>query len=180
MPVDANKLARLLAALRARGGVDVDVSVPGQCPVLSTSEWQEKNDELEAYLAEVRRDPQRALVADTAVWGRWCNDDGWSAWLQERRTQVEVAVWLARSQVNGEPGQCSVGQLGSRWSDVELNGREVRVAFYVHSGEPCAAGESSICAGRRYHLTLGPRPGGEEVVVGVVGGLSGRPRVPGV
>jgi hypothetical protein len=53
-------------------------------------------------------------------------------------SKKEFLKWLVITdhQVNGEMNCWSNGFLGSRWADVEIMGKTLRIAFYTRSGDP--------------------------------------------
>lgn len=55
-----------------------------------------------------------------------------TSWWSIPKTQDDMKRWLFtnKHKVNGKFGNWNNGFLGSRWADVEINGRKCRVAFY--------------------------------------------------
>ena len=55
-------------------------------------------------------------------------------WWQNRYTTIALLEFLeTKKKVNGKEWSC--GFMGSRWADVTLNGKSIRLAFYSRKGD---------------------------------------------
>lgn len=79
-----------------------------------------------------------------------------------RAAQLDLMMWLIQNKhkVNGKFGQWSCGSLGSRWSDVEICGRNCRIAFYSKKSDASMFPPDDVDApqwkGKNYLLMIDP------------------------
>jgi hypothetical protein len=127
-------------AERASGGFKISTDLPLYMREGGKEEIQRRRKELETYLKLLNRDPATMINKHTFVCLNPATLDPEMVGEQQAKdirewfgdkTQEELNRWLGcgTHKVDGKSWCC--GELGSRWADKKINGRQVRFAFYA-------------------------------------------------
>ena len=111
------------------------------------NEIELRRKELKVYLKLLKLNPRHMIEDRTfialnphtlnpcEVGEKEANDikNWWNA-----ETQNKVCIWLDTNdhKCNGKFGNWSCGDMGSRWADCEINGRNCRLAYYTRKYNP--------------------------------------------
>ena len=127
-------------AERASGGFKISTDLPLYMREGGREEIQRRKKELETYLRLLNADPATMINKHTFVCLTPATLDPEMVgekqakeireWFGDK-TQMEINRWLGcgTHKVDGKSWCC--GELGSRWADKKINGRQVRFAFYA-------------------------------------------------
>ena len=127
-------------AERKSGGFHISTDLPLYMREGGKEEIQRRKKELETYLKLLNRDPATMINKHTFVCLNPATLDPEMVGEQQAKdirewfgdkTQEELNRWLGcgTHKVDGKSWCC--GELGSRWADKKINGRQVRFAFYA-------------------------------------------------
>lgn len=128
-----------------------------------------RKKELEVYVKLLTTNPSSVLKTTATFLNPYATlpaevgqeqADTITSWWGLPKTKDDTKKWLFtnKHKVNGKFGNWSNGFLGSRWADVEINGRNCRIAFYSRKldEQNFPAETMGVLDGENYILMIDP------------------------